>query len=156
MNAFDKTMTVMGELFARDCQFALATAKDNVPSVRIIDTYYDAGSFYIVTYGESRKVKEMEANPMVSLCGNLYRFAGTAHRIGHPLEPQNKEIRERLIGAFSAWYFRHNDENDPHMCYIRIDLTDGFFHRDRTGYRVDFVKKEAEIFPFDVDPIVVE
>ena len=155
MNAYEKAMAAMEELFARDCQFALATAADNVPSVRVVDTYYDAGSFFIVTHGESRKVKEMEANPRVSLCRDLYRFAGTAHRIGHPLEPGNKEIRERLIEAFSAWYFRHNDEDDPHMCYIRIDLADGFFHRDGTGYRVDFLRKEAEMFPFDFDPVIV-
>ena len=156
MNEYEKAMGAMAELFAKDCQFALATAKDNVPSVRVVDTYYDAGSLYIVTYGKSQKVKEMEANPRVSLCSNLYRFNGTARHIGHPLEPQNKAIREKLTGAFSAWYFLHNDEKDPHMCYVRIALTDGFFHKDGTGYRVNFMTKEAEAFPFDFEPITAE
>lgn len=155
MNAYEKAMAAMEELFARDCQFALATAKDNVPSVRVVDTYYDGESFYIVTYGESRKVKEMEANPSVSLCDGLYRFNGMAHNIGHPLEPQHTAIRTKLIDAFSPWYFKHNDENDPHMRYVRIDLSDGFFHKDGMGYKVDFLTKEAEAFPFKFEPITV-
>lgn len=156
MNAYQKALGRMAELFARDCQFALATSADNVPSVRVVDTYYDGGSFYIVTYGESQKAKEMGQNAHVALCSGLYRFTGTAHMIGHPLEPKNKEIREKLIEVFSAWYFLHNDENDPHMRYVRIDPSGGFFHKDGTGYKVDFVNKQAETFPFDFSPVVVE
>ena len=84
MDAYEKAIAAMGQLFARDCQFALVTASDNVPSVRVADTYYDAGSFYVVTYGKSQKAKEMEANGHVALCNNLYRFTGTAHMIEHP------------------------------------------------------------------------
>ena len=156
MNAYEKAMSAMGELFARDCQFALATAVDNVPSVRVVDTYYDAGGFYIVTYGKSQKAKQMEENAHVALCHNLYRFNGTAHRIGHPLDARNTGIREKLIDVFAPWYFAHNDENDPHMCYIRIDLIDGFFHKDGTGYKVDFTAKEADAFPFDFNPVITQ
>mgnify|MGYP000657535714 CR=1 FL=1 len=156
MNAYDQAILAMEELFSRDCQFSLATARDNVPSVRVVDTYFEDGSFYIVTYGESQKAKEMEANGHVALCSGLYRFTGTAHMIGHPLEPRNKEIREKLTEAFSAWYFRHNDEDDPHMRYVRIDLSEGFFHKDGTGYNIDFMHKEAETFPFAFEPVIVE
>lgn len=34
---------------------------------------------------------------------------------------------EKLISAFKPWYFKHNNENDENMCYIKIELTNGFF-----------------------------
>jgi len=60
METFEKSMKVMNELFARDYQFALATANNNIPSVRFVDTYYDNHCFYILTYAGSKKVKEFE------------------------------------------------------------------------------------------------
>ena len=155
MEIYEKALEVMKELFAKDYTFALATAKDNTPSVRFIDTYYDNGSFYVVTYLESQKVKEMAINKRVSLCNKLYRFNGIASNIGHPLEPQNKVLRETLIHVFEPWYFLHNNENDPKMCYIQIELTDGFYYKDGKGYKVNFETKEAEEFPFDFDIIPV-
>lgn len=156
MTVFDKSMKVMSELFARDYQFALATTNDNVPSVRFIDTFYDNNCFYIVTYANSRKVKELEINKNVSLCNKLYGFSGIAHNIGHPLKPENSEIREKLISAFEPWYFAHNNENDENMCYVKVELTHGFFYKDGTGYKVDFLAKEASEFPFEFDIVLTE
>ncbi|MDW2799315.1 hypothetical protein RZO55_17210 [Clostridium boliviensis] len=59
MNAYDEGLEVLETLFARDYQFALATSNDSIPAVRFIDTFYDSGAFYIVTYGKSQKVKEI-------------------------------------------------------------------------------------------------
>nr|WP_207753458.1 pyridoxamine 5'-phosphate oxidase family protein [Sporosalibacterium faouarense] len=146
----------MNELFARDYQFALATSNDNIPSVRFIDTYYFNKSFYVVTYAKSKKVKEMENNPNVSLCSKLYRFSGIAKNIGHPLKSDNSEIREKLIKAFEPWYFEHNNEKDENMCYIKIELTSGFFYKNGTGFEVDFRAKEAKEFPFEFDIVLVE
>lgn len=156
MSVFEKSMNVMEALFARDYQFALATTKDDIPSVRVIDTYYDDGCFYIVTYVESKKVKELEINNHVALCNNLYSFSGVAQNVGHPLKSENSEIREKLIKAFEPWYFKHNNENDEKMCYIKIELTDGFFYKDGKGYKVDFIAKKAEEFPFEFDIVLAE
>lgn len=150
MNDYEK---VMNELFAKDYQFAMATVKDNVPSNRFVDTYYDKGAFYVVTYLKSQKVQELISNSTVSLCNKLYRFSGNAYNIGHPLLEENKEIREKLIKVFEPWYFAHNNEDDENMCYVRIDLKDGFFYKDGVGYKVNFQQKTAEQFPFDFDII---
>lgn len=155
MDVFEKSMKVMHELFTGDCQFSLATAKDNIPSVRVVDTYYDNLCFYLVTYGNSKKVKELELNKHVSLCNELYNFSGFAYNIGHPLKSGNLEIREKLIHVFEPWYFKHNNEKDEAMCYVKVELTEGFFYKDGMGYKVDFLAKEAEEFPFELD-IVVE
>ncbi|MDI9422207.1 MAG: hypothetical protein QM451_08270 [Bacillota bacterium] len=70
---YEKAAQVMEDLFARDCQFAMATAQDGIPS------------------------------------------------------------------------------NDQHMCYLKIELVDGFFYQDGMGYAIDFSKKTARSFPFEYD-----
>jgi len=150
MSDFEKAMSVLAELFGKDCVFALATAGDNVPSVRMVDMYYENGAFYVVTYANSAKVRELEANGRVSMCVNGHRFSGAARNIGHPLSPNNAAIRQSLTRVFAPWYFRHNDEDDEKMCYVRIEPHRGFFYHDGTGYDVDFKIKEAKSFPFDL------
>lgn len=149
MNEYNQSLTVMNALFARDCQFAFATASQYVPSVRIVDTFYHDGDFYIVSYANAQKVKEIEQNPHVALCRHLYKFSGTAVNIGHPLLPQNEAIRAKLIEVFAPWYFAHNNEQDAQMCYIRVSVTRGFFYKDGHGFDVDFVSKTAKMFPFE-------
>lgn len=156
MNVFEKSLNVMNDLFARDYQFALATTNNNIPSVRFVDTYYDDSCFYIVTYSKSKKVNEMELNSNVALCNNLYSFSGTAVNIGHPLNQENSEIRKKLISAFEPWYFKHNNENDENMCYIKLELRQGFFYKDGKGFKVDFITRKAEEFPFDFDISIIE
>ena len=122
MNVYEKSIHVMNELFARDYQFAMATVKDNTPSVRFVDTFYESGSFYVVTHSKSQKVQELKINNQVSLCNKLYRFSGSGYNIGHPLLTENRAIREKLIKVFEPWYFAHNNENDENMCYVKIEL----------------------------------
>ena len=156
MNAYEEGLGVLDTLFARDYQFALATSNNNIPAVRFIDTFYDNRAFYIVTYGKSDKVKEIEQNPVVSLSKDLYRFTGIARNIGHPLLTENLKIREKLIKVFEPWYFAHNNENDENMCYIRVDLNQGLFYKDGTGYKVNFENKTAEKFPFIFDIVKID
>lgn len=155
MDTYEKALLTMNELFAKDYQFAMATVKDNTPSVRFVDTFYKDGSFYVVTYAKSQKVQELKDNSQVSLCNKLYRFNGNAYNIGHPLLLKNRDIREDLIKIFDPWYFAHNNENDENMCYVQIKLKDGFFYKDGIGYKVNFNEKEAEEFPFDFDIVPV-
>ena len=156
MNAYEEGLVVLDTLFARDYQFALATSNNNIPAVRFIDTFYDSGAFYIVTSQKSNKVKEIEQNPIVSLSKDLYRFTGVARNIGHPLLRENLKIREKLIKVFEPWYFAHNNENDENMCYIKVDLSQGLFYKDGTGYKVNFKNKTAEKFSFLFDIVKID
>ena len=156
MSTYEKSLDVLVELFGKDYQFALATSKENIPSVRFIDTFYEDGAFYIVTYAKSQKVIEMCKNKKVALCNKLYRFIGKAHMLGHPLKDENKNIRGKLIEVFSPWYFKHNNEKDENMCYVKIELDSGFFYKDGTGYKVDFNAKTAEEFPFEFDIVSID
>ena len=47
MTDFEKALEAMKDLFGRDYQFTLSTAKDNIPSSRMVDTFFDGESFYI-------------------------------------------------------------------------------------------------------------
>lgn len=154
MNTYEKSLAVLTELFSCDDQFTLATSKENVPSARVVDIYYKEGAFWIVTYGLSRKVQEIQSNPHVALCKNFHSFCGRAYNVGHPLAEPNKEIREELIRVFEPWYFAHNNEQDENMCYVKVELTSGFFHKEGIGYKVDFENKTAETFPFAPEIII--
>ena len=56
------------------------------------------GAFWVVTHGRSAKVREMKANPCVSLCSSFHTFKCKAHFMGHPLLPANQAAREALAG----------------------------------------------------------
>lgn len=151
MNVYEKSIQVLTELFSKDCTFSLATVKEDMPAVRVVDTYYENGVFWIVTYAKSNKVNEITANPKVALCNNFYSFKGKAFNVGHPLDKANQEIREKLIEVFKPWYFAHNNEDDENMCYVKVELENGFFYKDGKGYKVQFTDKNAEEFPFNID-----
>lgn len=148
MTVYEKSLEVLEELFGKDCFFSLATAAEGRPSLRVVDTYYHGGVFWIVTYGNSRKMAEIGKNPYVALCNDFNRFEGKAYHAGHPLGEENREIREELVRVFAPWYFAHNDEGDENMCYARVEPETGFFHKEGTAYKVNFVEKTAEEISF--------
>ncbi len=157
MTDFENAISVMKELFGRDYQFALSTSKNNIPSSRFVDTYFDGEFFYIVTYKLSQKVAEITDNPNVSLCSRkMHAFSGQAYNIGHPLKVENTEIRRVLIKAFEPWYFKHNNEADENMCYIKINPTTGFFYKDGIGYKINFTEKTVRTFPFAFNTVLTD
>lgn len=145
---FEKVNKKLERQFGKDRNMALATSFEDVPTVRIVDTYYWKESFYIVTHESSEKVQQIMRNKYVSLCTNFNEFQGEAINIGHPLKEENKEIRDLLTEAFSNWYFAHNDESDPKMCYIQVKLTTAFTNFNKVAYNVDFRTNEVKSFPF--------
>lgn len=148
---YEKGLSVLSDLFGKDCTFTLATSANNKPSLRVIDTYYEEGVFWIVTYAKTQKVKEIEANPDVAICNNFQKFQGKAYNAGHPLSENNREIRETLIKVFEPWYFAHNNEKDENMCYVKFMPESGFFHKDGTGYEMNFIENTVKTIPFNPD-----
>jgi len=146
---FDKVNKKIIRQFSKDRNLALATSVNDMPYIRIIDAYYHEASFYIVTYNHSEKMKQIEKNKNVSLCTNLFEFQGRATNIGHPLDENNKVIRELLVDAFSNWYFEHNDESDARMSFVKVELDTAFVYFNKIGYKIDFNDKSVESFPFD-------
>lgn len=120
------------------------------PCVRDVDAYYEDGVLYMITYALSNKVKQIEANPEVSIAADFEDFTscGVAENLGWVLEPKNSEIRKKLRVVFKEWYDFANNEDDPNFCYVAIRLTKGTLRLDHGQriYRFDFENKTAEFF----------
>ncbi len=146
---FEKLSIKLIRQFGKDRNMAMATVVNSVPTIRIVDTFFYDNCFYIVTHESSEKVQQILSNKYVSLCTNFHEFQGEAFNIGHPLDDRNKEIREKLIDAFSNWYFAHNDESDPKMCILQVKINTAFTYFNKIGYNVDFKSQEITKFPFN-------
>lgn len=138
MNFFDEALCKMEELYGKDTSMPLATVKDGKADLRVVNAYYKEKSFYITTYALSEKMKEIARNPSVALCHNLFVAHGNGRNIGHPLAPQNRELRGELRKVFCAFYDKHVKEADEHTCLLRIDLTDALVFADDYKYFIDF------------------
>ena len=117
---------VMRERFSKDSLIALATAQENIPYVRAVNAYYLDGSFYCVTYRTSNKMKQIEENDTVALCGDWFTGQGRAQSLGHVLLEENRRMMEILRSAFASWYaLGHVDEKDENTILLKIELTGG-------------------------------
>lgn len=73
------------------------------PVVRCVGAYYEDCTFYVVTYGKSNKMLQIEQNAEVSvaLSSEMFTAIGVGKNLGWVLEPQNTEIRKKLRSAFA-------------------------------------------------------
>jgi len=53
-----EALSLMAERFGHDTLLSLATVDGGRPAVRIVNSNYEDGSFYTVTYALSNKVKK--------------------------------------------------------------------------------------------------
>ena len=117
---------IMDDRFGCDSLIALATAVGGTPYVRAVNSYYEDGCFYVITYALSRKMQQIAANPAVAICGDWFTGHGIGENIGHILAPENADLADKLRTVFDEWYSNgHINESDPNTCILRIRLTDG-------------------------------
>ncbi len=126
---------ILKERYSNDTILLIATAKDNVPSVRCVDSFYHEGSFWIVTDLRCNYVKEIQGNKhaMISDAGHN-RFWCNTEVTGHPLDAANKDIREVFMKVFHHWYKEVNNEELESVCYIKATPYKGYIHKDKKGY----------------------
>ena len=138
----NKALEVMIERFGHDTLISLATIDGNIPSVRIVNSYYENGAFYTVTYALSNKMKQIEANSTIAICGEWFTAHGVGENMGYVCDETNTEIAAKLRKAFSEWYSNgHNNESDPNTIILRIRLTDAVLYDHGTRYDIDFNNK---------------
>lgn len=94
----------MVERFGKDSLISVATIEDGIPWVRIVDAYYEDGAFFCITYALSNKMKQIEKNSMVAICGEWFSGHGIGENIGHVRADENQDIANKLRKAFAAWY----------------------------------------------------
>lgn len=116
---------IMNQRFGGDNLIALATAADNIPYVRAVNATYQDGCFYIITYGQSRKMAQIAKNPQVAISGEWFTCHGVAENLGWFKKEENREIAAKLWDAFSSWIENgHNDFDDPNTVILRVRVTD--------------------------------
>ena len=134
-----ETKAIMSERFGRDTLISLATVDGNTPWVRMVNSYYEDGAFYVITLSSLNKARQIERNPAVAICGDMYTFHGVGKNLGHILDEKNTYIAAKLRAAFADWYDSQIDESNPDFCILCINLTSGTLFTERGRYDIDFI-----------------
>ena len=136
-NYSNEVEKILEERFDKDSIIALATVAGEMPHVRNVDAFYEDGAFYVLTYGLSNKMKQIEENSVVALAGEWFTGHGKAENMGYFGKEENAQIAKRMREVFAAWIDNgHNDFSDVNTCILRIELTDGVLFAD--GKRYEF------------------
>ncbi len=130
---------IMKERFGKDSLIALATVSDGKPYVRAVNSYYEDGCFYVITYELSNKMRHIRENPIIGICGEWFTAQGVGESLGYICANENRELAEKLRRVFSEWYYNgHTDEGDENPCILRIKLESGVLLKNGVRYDVDF------------------
>ena len=163
MSRFEKGMSILEDKFSnnKDNVLGLATISLDTnadgkprPVVRDVDAFYENGAFYVVTYGKSTKMQQIEKNNEVAIVANFEWFtsSGIGENLGWVMKQENAELRTKLRKAFEKWYDMANNESDENCCILKIGLTNGIIninHHETLIY-MDFVNKTADVKGKDV------
>ena len=104
---------IMIERFGKDSIIALATTVDNRPYVRRVNSFYADDSFYVLTYGLSNKMKQIQQNPFVAIAGDWFTANGRGINLGYFGKKENTEVADKMKVAFSEWINNgHNNFED--------------------------------------------
>ena len=134
-----EALRIMNDRFNKDSLIALATVDGNTPHVRAVNSYYEDGCFYTITYALSNKMKQIALNPTVAICGDWFTGHGIGENLGWIRDEKNNDIASKLRAAFAAWYDNgHTNEADINTVILRIRMTDGVLLHHGTRFEIDF------------------
>ena len=132
---------ILMERFGKDSIIALATTVNGTPYVRNVNAFYSEGAFYVLTYGLSNKMRQIEHNPTVAISGDWFTAHGKGINLGYFGKAENARIAKKMKVAFSEWIDNgHNNFDDINTCILCIKLTDGLLFSHGTRYEIDFSK----------------
>lgn len=135
----EKAEKIMVERFGKDNIIALATVENGIPYVRNVNAFYENKAFYIITYGLSNKMRQIENNSAVAIAGEWFTAHGKGINLGYFGKAKNEAIAKKLRTAFASWIDNgHNDFSDENTCILCIKLTDGLLLSHGTRYEIDF------------------
>ena len=114
---------------------------DGVPYVRNVNAFYFDGAFYVLTYGLSNKMKQIEVNPVVVIAGDWFTAHGQGINLGFFGRKKNEKNANMMRTMFSEWIDNgHNNFDNVNTCILRIERTHGLLLSHGTRYDIDFSK----------------
>ena len=132
---------IMDERFGYDNIIALATSENDRPYVRSVNAYYEIGSFYIITYALSDKMKQLEKNPTAAISGEWFTAHGTPENMGFIGKEENRPTADKLRAVFAEWIDNgHVDFSAETTIILRIKLTDGILFSNGKRFDIDFTE----------------
>lgn len=135
------TNQILFERFGKDSLISLATIENNIPYVRTVNSFYEDGAFYVLTYALSGKMKQIEKNPVVAISGDWFTARGNGVNLGWFGKAENTEIAEKMKVVFAEWIDNgHNNFEDVNTCILKIELTEGVLLSHGTRYEIDFTE----------------
>ena len=100
-----------------------------------VNAYYEDGSFYIITYALTNKIKQIEKNPNVAIAGEWFTAHGRGKNLGYFGKEENRIIAEKLKTVFAEWIDNeHNNFDDENTIILCVELTDGLLLSHGTRY----------------------
>ena len=136
----EKARLVMNERFGHDSLISLATAENNIPSVRTVNALYQDGCFYVITYALSNKMQQIAKNPQVAVSGDWFTGRGVGENLGYVLAPENAALAAKLQKAFASWLDNgHTNLQDPNTCILCIRLESGVLFANGQRFDIRFV-----------------
>ena len=113
---------ILMERFGKDSLIALATVEDGIPNVRTVDSFYENGAFYILTYALSNKMKQIKNDSAVAISGEWFTAHGIGRNLGWFCKKENEQIANKMKTLFSEWINNgHNNFQDENTCILRIE-----------------------------------
>ncbi|MBQ8315680.1 MAG: pyridoxamine 5'-phosphate oxidase family protein [Lachnospiraceae bacterium] len=135
------TEQIILERFGKDSLISLATTENNIPYVRTVNSFYEDGAFYVLTYALSGKMKQIEKNPVVAIAGDWFTAHGKGKSLGWFGSEENAEMAEKMRSVFAEWIENgHNNFDDENTCILKIELTEGVLFSHGTRYEIDFTE----------------
>ena len=129
---------ILKEHFEKDSLISIATVdKTGKPWVRTVDAIYIDRAFYTITNATTNKMKHINENPVVAICGEWFSGHGIGESLGYIRLEENKDLADRLRKAFSTWYDNgHTNENDTDTIILKIKVIDGIIYSN--GEKLEF------------------
>ena len=132
-----KDIEMLNERFGKDTLLSLATIDGSRPTVRIVNAYFEDGSFYTIVDAKSEKLKQIKQNGLVGVCSNDYFSAhGIAVNLGQFCNDEENELARKIKNIYSAWW--EDEFRNIEKAVLQIKLTDAVFFDFQTRYVMDF------------------
>ncbi len=112
----DDLKTYILEYLSKNRRMTLATSEDNIPwAATVMFAYDDDLNFYFISVPDSRKTKNLETNPRVSVAVNEY-----VHKAGYTIGLQ--------IEGKATMLNKEKDKKELEIFRKRFDWADNYLH----------------------------